>query len=29
MNQKIFPADFLWGASTAASQCEGAWNIDW
>lgn len=28
MNQQIFPKNFLWGASTAASQCEGAWNID-
>lgn len=23
-----FPNDFYWGASTAANQCEGAWNID-
>ena len=23
-----FPKDFLWGGSTAANQCEGAWNID-
>lgn len=23
-----FPDNFLWGASTAASQCEGAWNQD-
>lgn len=25
-NIKSFPAGFLWGASTAAYQCEGAWN---
>ena len=23
---KVFENDFLWGASTAANQCEGAWN---
>jgi len=23
-----FPRDFLWGASTSAHQCEGAWNED-
>ncbi len=23
-----FPSDFLWGGATAASQVEGAWNID-
>lgn len=23
-----FPKDFLWGGSTAANQCEGAWNVD-
>ena len=23
-----FPADFLWGAATAAYQVEGAWNLD-
>lgn len=27
-NIKSFPAGFLWGASTAAYQCEGAWNED-
>jgi beta-glucosidase len=26
--KKIFPADFIWGAATAAYQIEGAWNID-
>ena len=24
----MFKKDFLWGAATAANQCEGAWNID-
>lgn len=28
MDMNVFPKDFLWGASTAASQCEGAWNVD-
>jgi len=23
-----FPKDFLWGGATAATQCEGAWNVD-
>ena len=27
MNKK-FPDGFLWGGATAATQCEGAWNID-
>ncbi len=27
-NQLLFPPDFLWGASTAAYQIEGAWNED-
>lgn len=25
---KKFPQGFLWGAATAANQCEGAWNVD-
>lgn len=25
---KSFPADFLWGAASAAYQVEGAWNVD-
>lgn len=25
---KAFPSNFLWGGATAATQCEGAWNID-
>lgn len=25
---QAFPNDFYWGASTAANQCEGAWNVD-
>ena len=28
MGEKIFPNDFLWGASTAAYQIEGAWRED-
>lgn len=28
MTQLKFPADFLWGAATAAYQIEGAWNED-
>ena len=24
----VFPDDFLWGASTSAYQCEGAWDED-
>ncbi len=28
MQPERFPADFLWGAATAAYQIEGAWNID-
>ncbi|KAB1438445.1 glycoside hydrolase family 1 protein [Candidatus Galacturonibacter soehngenii] len=27
-NKKVFESDFLWGASTAANQVEGAWNED-
>lgn len=23
-----FPKEFLWGSDIAASQCEGAWNLD-
>ena len=22
-----FPKNFLWGGATAATQCEGAWNV--
>ena len=25
---KPFPQDFLWGAASAANQCEGAWNVE-
>lgn len=25
---KKFPKDFLWGAASAANQCEGAWDVD-
>jgi len=25
---KKFPQGFLWGAATAANQCEGAWDVD-
>ena len=25
---KAFPQDFLWGAASAANQCEGAWNVE-
>lgn len=25
---KDFPEDFLWGASSSAYQCEGAWDED-
>lgn len=25
---KKFPSNFLWGAATAANQCEGAWDVD-
>ena len=25
---KPFPGDFLWGASSSAYQCEGAWEED-
>lgn len=25
---KPFPEHFLWGAASAANQCEGAWNVD-
>lgn len=28
MQPERFPADFLWGAATAAYQIEGAWNVD-
>lgn len=30
MNKKeyMFPESFLWGGATAATQCEGAWNVD-
>ena len=28
MQEKTFPADFWWGAATAAYQIEGAWNAD-
>ncbi|HSX63019.1 MAG TPA: GH1 family beta-glucosidase [Tahibacter sp.] len=28
MPPERFPADFLWGAATAAYQIEGAWNVD-
>lgn len=30
MNKKeyMFPEGFLWGGATAATQCEGAWNVD-
>ena len=28
MSDRIIPKDFLWGASTAAAQIEGAWNED-
>ena len=24
----VFPKDFLWSASTAATQIEGSWNAD-
>ena len=24
---KKFPENFLWGAASAANQCEGAWNV--
>lgn len=24
---KEFPVNFLWGGATAATQCEGAWNV--
>lgn len=27
-NKNLFPKDFLWGASTSAYQCEGAWDED-
>lgn len=26
--KKQFPSDFLWGASSAANQVEGAWDLD-
>lgn len=26
--KKKFPDNFLWGAATAANQCEGAWDVD-
>ena len=25
---ELFPNNFQWGASTAANQCEGAWDVD-
>ena len=28
MSEIKFPSDFIWGASSAAYQIEGAWNID-
>lgn len=28
MNKSVFPENFLWGGSTAATQCEGAWDKD-
>ena len=28
LRQKPFPKDFLWGASSSAYQCEGAWDED-
>ena len=27
-NLKVFPDEFLWGASTSAFQVEGGWNCD-
>lgn len=28
MSKNVFPNDFLWGAAVAATQVEGAWNVD-
>ena len=28
LHLKPFPKDFLWGASSSAYQCEGAWDED-
>ena len=28
MSEIKFPSDFIWGASSAAYQIEGAWNVD-
>lgn len=28
MSKSVFQKDFLWGAATAATQIEGAWNED-